>query len=789
MFYKQYKLDKFQEEAINSIESNNSVIVAAPTGAGKTLIAEYAIEKHIESDRQIIYTAPIKALSNQKYRDFSREYGDKVGIVTGDVVINADAPTLIMTTEIFRNTIFDDIDRLKDVHCVIFDEIHFIDDIERGTVWEESIIFAPQHIKFICLSATIPNLNEFADWMRSVRQGRIDVVSETERPVPLEYKLYLEGYGLGWLDELKETQDQAAREQETGGNRKQGIGNRGRRNGNRPAAAVRTQVLEPVAVGIEELMGADLIEHIQFSGQLPCLYFSFSRKSCEEKALENIDRDLLNFEEKEAILDKYDRLCERYGIRDDVSAQTLRKLVGHGVAYHHAGILPTLKEVVERLFTSGYIRLLFTTETFALGINMPACTAVFNSVSKYDGVQFRYLKSREYHQMAGRAGRRGIDTQGFVYACIDTEFDEYDEVERIVSGDIESIESQFNLSYSSVLNLYAKHGGRIYDVCDKSLGNYQGIRILKQLDRSLEKLNKEKEELGELVCARGDSPKKLWKYRDMEQELQAERASLRARKQQRRHRRRGKRNPNMTRRMSELLAMMKAMKCHKCKKLRTCLRIAGKIQGYDDRILEISRQREYVKSYQRQQIKSRLALLREMGYMDDDGLLPRGEVASQIYGYEMQVTEMLFDGLLHRLDPDWLNVLAMAIVFESKKNAWYKKMEKKKINPIISGPIRRIEKIREREEALGIDTLLKELDIRLSTAVYEWSRGCAFYELTEYTDSPPGDLVRYFRLASDLLRQIRRAVSRDDGLFDKINICISKMNRDVVDAERQLRAG
>jgi len=647
MLYKQLKLDRFQEEAIESIENNNSVIVAAPTGAGKTLIAEYAIEKHIEAGQQIIYTAPIKALSNQKYRDFSSEYGDKVGIVTGDVVINPEAPTLIMTTEIFRNTIFDDIDRLKDVHCVIFDEIHFIDDIERGTVWEESIIFAPQHIKFICLSATIPNLKEFAAWMRSVRQGRIDVVIETERPVPLEHKLYLRGHGLGWWEELKEIQSQE-------------IDNGGRRNENAPATAAGTQVMESVATGIEELVGTDLIEHIQFSGQLPCLYFSFSRKNCEEKALDNIDRDLLNFEEKETILDEYDKLCERYGIRNDSSARTLRKLVGHGVAYHHAGMLPTLKEVVERLFTSKLIKLLFTTETFALGINMPACTVVFNSISKYDGVQFRYLKAREYHQMAGRAGRRGIDSKGFVYMSVSTEFDEYKEVRKVISGDIEGIESQFNLSYSSVLNLYDKHGERIYDVCNKSLSNYQGIRVMKQLDLSLEKLRKQRAELGELECSRDSKPKRLWEYRDLDKELQSEQAKLKARK--RRHRHQQKKKQNMTKRMSQLSSAMKAMKCHKCKKLRSCLRFANKIQGYDDRISKISEQREYAKSYQRQQIKGRLALLREMGYIDDNGLLPRGKVAAEIYGYEMQVTEALFDGLLHRLDPDLLNVLAMSIV-------------------------------------------------------------------------------------------------------------------------------
>jgi len=789
MIYKEYTLDGFQEEAIKSIEQNHSVIVAAPTGSGKTLIAEYAIEKHIEADQQIIYTAPIKALSNQKYRDFSREYGDKVGLITGDVVINADAPTRIMTTEIFRNTIFDDIDRLKDVHYVIFDEIHFIDDIERGTVWEESIIFAPQHINFICLSATIPNLKEFAAWMRGVRHNRIDVVSETERPVPLEHKLYMRGYGLGRVDELKELQDSLKNRDQALGNGDQGARRPRRETRDGKSGAVGTQVMEAVSIGIEELNGADLIEHIQFSGQLPCLYFSLSRKGCEEKALENIDKDLLGLEEKEMILDKYDQLCQRYGIQDDVSAQTLRRLVGHGVAYHHAGILPTLKEVVERLFTSGQIRLLFTTETFALGVNMPACTVVFDSVSKYDGVQFRYLKSREYHQMAGRAGRRGIDTKGFVYACIDAEYDESEAVKRIVSGDIERIESQFNLSYSSVLNLYNKHGDRIYDVCDKSLSNYQNVRVIKRLERSLEKANRQKSELGELVCIRGQDTKKLWEYKRLKQEMKVEKDAFRHRRRKPKKGQRRRKRRSMTQKMEKLAAAMKAIKCSKCKSLKHCIQLAGKIGDYEERILGFSQRKDFAENYQRQQIKNRLALMHEIGYIDSNGLLPRGQVASQIYGYELQVTELLFDGYFHRLEPDWLNVLIMAIVFESKRDVWYKKIDKGSIKPIISGPSRKIEKIKEREEGLGIDALLKELDSKLSAAVYEWSRGCTFDELEDYTNSPPGDLVRYFRLASDLLRQMKRVVSRDDALFDKINSCISRINRDVVDAERQLRSG
>ncbi|MBM3213043.1 DEAD/DEAH box helicase, partial [Candidatus Poribacteria bacterium] len=519
MFYKQYELDRFQEDAIASLDQKNSIIVAAPTGAGKTLIAEYAVEKHIAADEQIIYTAPIKALSNQKYRDFSHIYGDKIGLITGDVVINPEAPVLIMTTEIFRNTIFDDINRLNDVHCVIFDEIHFIDDIERGTVWEESIIFAPQHIRFICLSATIPNLREFASWMRSVRRIKIDVISETERPVPLEIKLYIRNYGLGWLNEFRAIKNNyLARDKNPIAKSPE------KRNWKRETA--ESQTVETLVAGVEELTGIDLIEHIQFNDQLPCLYFSLSRKGCEEKALENIDRDFLTSDERRDIIAEYEILCRKYSIQNDESAKTLKQLINHGVAYHHAGMLPTLKEVVEQLFTKGYIKLLFTTETFALGINMPACSVVFDSVSKYDGVQFRYLKAREYHQMAGRAGRRGIDIKGYVYACVDTELDDYDAIKHIVTGEIEKIESQFNLSYSSVLNLYDKYGDQLYEVCNKSLNNYQSIREIRRMERSLESLNKQKDNLDQLICIKGGDTKKLWDYKELTQELKIEKEIL-----------------------------------------------------------------------------------------------------------------------------------------------------------------------------------------------------------------------------------------------------------------------
>ncbi|MFQ6043542.1 MAG: DEAD/DEAH box helicase, partial [Candidatus Poribacteria bacterium] len=422
MRYKNYQLDKFQIEAIRAIDAHKTVIVAAPTGAGKTVIAEYVVENGLQRGKRIIYTAPIKALSNQKYRDFSAEHSGKIGIVTGDVSINSTAPVLVMTTEIFRNTIFGDPDSLLQVDYVIFDEVHYINDIERGTVWEESIIFAPQEIEMLCLSATIPNLSELADWIGSVRNRDVAVIEETERPVPLEHAIFMDNFGIGTIEDVER---------------------------------IKIATLEQQRALLNE-KSLDLIEILRQEGKLPCLYFCQSRKRTEEMAFENTERELLTEAESREILSLYDLLCLQHHVaksplppfdKGGKGATVLREMVKHGVAYHHAGMLPALKDVVERLFATGLIRLIFTTETFAVGVNMPACSVVFDSLEKFDGARNRYLKAREYLQMSGRAGRRGMDDVGYVYAKVNPLEVDFNVISKIVSGEIESIDSQFDLSY------------------------------------------------------------------------------------------------------------------------------------------------------------------------------------------------------------------------------------------------------------------------------------------------------------------------------------------------------
>ena len=777
MLYKGLQLDPFQEESIHAIDRNHSVLVTAPTGAGKTVIAEYAVEKCIETGRRVIYTAPIKALSNQKYRDFYQAYGDCVGIVTGDVVLNQFAQVLLMTTEIFRNTIFDDITRLDDVEYVIFDEIHYINDIERGTVWEESIIFAPQNIKFVCLSATIPNINEFAEWMRTVREAEIDVIEELERPVPLEHHLYLEGYGVGDLECLQRIQ----------------------------ASFIDEDFYDPddektLNKALPNLIRTDLISYLQNQNQLPCLYFCFSRKGCGQNAEYYANQNFLTPEQRVEILRLFDLLCTRYSIRDERNIKAFRRLVSKGVAYHHAGMLPTLKEVVERLFTSGLIQLLFTTETFAVGINMPACTVVFESLEKYDGVNFRYLKTREYHQMSGRAGRRGIDPIGYVYARVTPKFADVEGVQRIISDKIEPIESQFNLSYSSILNLYEKHGDDIYDVCTQSLNNFQNYERVRKTDVQIQRASATLKELPRPTCIHdgvdgfdqiGSFRRLLDRIAEQSKPLKAECLAIK-RKERERKRQKDQRQKftRIDRQLRQIESTKNGNLCHNCEQFKNCHQRYHKIAHTEDRIQKLQDGKTFFENYQRNQISSRLKILEELGYIDASGLLARGKIASQIYGYEMQVTQLLFRGFFEALSEDELNVLAMAIVCEARKD-WghYRKLKDKEIRRVLRAADREIEAVRALEEQYQVAETTPKPETKLSIAMLAWSQGCEFETLHQYVNLADGDFVRAFRLVIDLLRQMRRAVVGHDVLLDKIDRCLDKINRDVVDAERQLRAG
>ncbi|MCM2325942.1 MAG: DEAD/DEAH box helicase [Candidatus Woesearchaeota archaeon] len=430
MQFKNFVLDPFQEDAVRSIDKGNSVVVSAATGTGKTLIADYIIDKYLKHNRRIIYTAPIKALSGQKYRDFKKDYGEEnIGIMTGDVVINPDAPVLIMTTEIYRNMLLTKDILIDQVSYVIFDEIHYINDIERGTIWEESVIFSPEHMRFLCLSATIPNAEEFASWIQTIKKHDVDVVKYEKRAVPLEHYVYDVHLGVTRIDDV--------------------LKDRSTTEAHKKARRSKDKKKMPKPNHI------DLIFSIR--DKLPCIFFDFSRADTERRAVELSRKiDFLNNEQRRHVIEMANGLISAE-YRSLESVQKLKHVLSKGIAFHHAGLLPKAKELVELLFSEGLIKVMYATETFAVGINMPAKSVCFASLEKFDGISFRYINSKEYFQLAGRAGRRGIDKIGYAIAMIERGYTDLEKVKRMSLRDDIPIQSQFKLSFNTVLNLINNH--------------------------------------------------------------------------------------------------------------------------------------------------------------------------------------------------------------------------------------------------------------------------------------------------------------------------------------------
>ena len=390
-----FKLDPFQAEAVSYIENEESVLVAAHTSAGKTAVAEYAIAKSLKNGQRVIYTSPIKALSNQKYRDLEEEFGD-VGLMTGDMTINPSATCLIMTTEILRNMLYRGSEVMREVAWVIYDEVHYMRDKERGVVWEESIILLPHKVRFVFLSATIPNAKEFVGWVAKTHHQPCHVVYTDYRPVPLQHFVFPSGAeGLFLVvDEkgkfrednfqkamaLLHTSGEGTEVAKKGGNR--------RKSGGGAKSTQSTELFKIVRLIMERQLD-------------PCIVFSFSKRDCETYATQMSRLDFNNSDEKELVEQVFSNAIEALSEDDQTLPQveTLLPLLKRGIGIHHGGLLPILKEVIEILFQEGLIKCLFATETFSIGINMPAKTVVFTNTRKYDGKDFRWITSGEYIQV------------------------------------------------------------------------------------------------------------------------------------------------------------------------------------------------------------------------------------------------------------------------------------------------------------------------------------------------------------------------------------------------------
>eukprot|EP00054_Salpingoeca_dolichothecata_P030394 m.246805 g.246805 ORF g.246805 m.246805 type:complete len:1258 (+) comp26650_c0_seq16:589-4362(+) len=494
-----FELDTFQKLAVIHLERHESVFVAAHTSAGKTVVAEYAIALCAKHMTRCIYTSPIKALSNQKFRDFRQTFED-VGLLTGDVQIKPEASCLIMTTEILRSMLYRGADMVRDVEWVIFDEVHYINDADRGVVWEEVIIMLPDHVNIIMLSATVPNTVEFADWVGRTKKKKMFVISTMKRPVPLEHFLYT-GSSTKTASELFKLVDSNKKLLDKGykdaceakkSRTKQNDKNFGPRGGHKGAKSA----------GAEKTLYISFVNMLKKKGLAPMVIFTFSKKRCEQNATALMALDLTSQQEKSDIHVFIETSVNRLKGSDRTLPQVLRMrdMLKRGIGVHHSGLLPIIKEMVELLFGKGLIKVLFATETFAMGVNMPAKAVAFDSTRKYDGGGFRDLMPGEYVQMAGRAGRRGLDDTGTVVIICKGDMPDLASLKMMILGKPTKLQSRFRLTYNMILNLLRVEELRVEDMMKRSFSEFHTQRDASEHEKELEAGNEKLQSVEEVQC-------------------------------------------------------------------------------------------------------------------------------------------------------------------------------------------------------------------------------------------------------------------------------------------------
>ena len=781
-----FKLDSFQREAIDKLDrGRGGVLVSAPTSSGKTVVAEYAIFRALHAGTKVVYTTPLKALSNQKYHDFVRQYGEPtVGLVTGENSINPDAPVVVMTTEILRNLIYEDLQRLDMVSYVVLDEVHYIDDFPRGSVWEEIVIQAPTTIKLVGLSATIGNFREIAEWMAENRGG-METVFHDVRPVELKLWLAINNRflplfkGDGGIDQR--TWTRAAEEEEAS---------------YRVGRYTRLPSNDLLHV-IEELRRGDM---------LPSIYFIFSRRGCRE-ALQRCsyhEIDLTTAAEKEAIdavaAERLQRLTdhdEEVLFRRMVDARLLRR----GLAEHHAGLLPYHKEMVEELFQRGLIKVVFATETLSLGINMPARGVVVSSFTKFDGTNFSNLTTGELTQLMGRAGRRGIDVIG--HGVILKESDvEVGVIYEVAMGPTLVVESKFLPSYNMALNLL-----RIYTpeqaegLMERSFGQFQKRLAEEKTRERLVNVRARLEDIRHLWDSKEVSIDDVAQYFKLEDRRRAIRIELKRLRREAGAERRGRRGKHTRAQGSagrlvqrlEIEAKGLLERQHKLKLVRSP-RFGEYLQKYaeiralqkelDGGEREITGQMdEYARKLRRL-----CKILTETGFLAHDRPTDKGLFASRIYGENtILVAEAVWLGWLEGLAPEELCAVLIMLAAEDRERGGRDRQPRaprRYPTPAIAQTARLVRSLYFRFADLEGD--LDEPNLRQPSHdyidfAYRWSAGEPLDQIPLPANVDIGDAIKAMKSLYSLLRQLEWAVRQAKSpLFETVARAVAQMERDVI---------
>jgi len=833
-----FELDRFQREAMEAFDAGESVLVSAPTGAGKTVIAEHAIERMLAQGQRMFYTSPIKALANQKFRDFGNRFGvHNVGLLTGDISIRGGAPVVIMTTEVLRNMLYENAGRVRDLGCVVLDEVHYLQDRQRGPVWEEVLLNLPRDVRTVALSATVSNVEEFVQWLRTVR-GPTRLVSETVRPVPLRHfvaatnkssrHIHREPLLKGRRLAVQAEKFLPAKGNRSGGTRRnrRNRGGRDRRPPSKWAPPRRSEL-------VDDLIGE---EHG------PLIWFIFSRAGCDE-AVEQCRRAGLRYTTEEeadelaAIL--YDTTRE---ISDDdwysLGLEEWQRSFEAGIASHHAGLIPAVKEAVEKAFAAGLVSAVFATETLALGVNLPARTVVLERLVKYNGETHELLRPLEFTQLAGRAGRRGLDDEGMVISCFSQRVKVDDIAELAASTDF-PLRSAFTPKYNMVANLIRhadEESARRF--VGQSFAQFQldntvvqreiqeqriaedladaqaGLRcdhgdVLTWLDASASEERADDDELGQLrpgsVIARGSGAivasvahrggGVVVRTIDAQGRLATHRAGDLA-------------SPIAVLGFEKLPAGLSpasdeaAMWASEALAENWVVETAGGVAGCPDLDRHLAAHKEVLRlehklaKHQRRTAKRQgllvvefdavVEILHDQGFADDWHLNSKGLLLTRVHGEaEAVLAEGLHQGVFDALDGPELAAVLSSLVYETRGTdrspsfRWPSPRVRSATNRLhqLANAVRTIERSR-------LDRFLtREPDPGLVETVYDWAHGDAL-EVVLSDEMTGGDFVRSMRMVVDICRQV--ASVSDGELREAARDAVHAIDRGVVAGARDL---
>ena len=736
-----FEFDPFQISACHAVEDGKGVLVAAPTGAGKTVVGEFAAYFALQAGKKCFYTTPIKALSNQKYSEFVSKFGeDRVGLLTGDTSINGDAEILVMTTEVLRNMLYAGSNTLTNLGCVVMDEVHYLADKFRGAVWEEVLIHLMESVQVISLSATVSNAEEFGEWLGEVR-GETEVIVSEIRPIPLFQHVLIGNRLLDLFEqpgrinpEILQREREAIRRSSLGRNR------RGRFD-------------EPS----DRMSRADIIEKLQRENLLPAITFIFSRLGCDAAVKQCLHAGLRLTSPEERLEIRQTALRYTQNIAEEdlevLGFEEWLTALERGIAAHHAGLLPSFKGVVEDLFQRGLVKAVFATETLALGINMPARTVVLEKLIKFNGEAHVPITPGEYTQLTGRAGRRGIDIEGNAVIQWSPTVDSASAA-GLASTRTYPLRSSFSPTYNMAINLISRFGRETARrSLESSFAQFQADRAVVGLTRQIRKNETLIAELlKDAQCHLGD----FSEYARVRRSIKEVEVLLGRRDQRKTfdNRQRG----HMEAELSDLRRSLKAHACHGCAEREDHARLeerAGRLTRENEGLTARVENRTHVIAKTFDQI---CQVLDHLEYIDGEKPTTQGKILTKIYAEsDLLLTESIRRGLFDELNATELLSVVSCMIFESRSQEnLAPKLPSQKVTSTLTEIISLWAALEKIENDFGVKTQ-REPDAGFCFISYKWASGNSLNSVLKGSDMSVGDFVRSTKQLVDLLNQIAGA--------------------------------